>query len=138
MAKTRETTEDTVEGDKPERPELKSKMIEHAEPVTTLEGEPLTEEEIAERYQDPPVPKDPNTPISKDDPNDRLRAEGPEVADPAKVAAGILFEEAKANMPDEPEAKDERTEEERTADDLKRADLVAATGPGSGEANTSA
>lgn len=52
------------------------------------------EEKKALRYQKSPVPRDPNTPISPLDPNDRLRAEGPEVADPATVAAHALFREA--------------------------------------------
>lgn len=92
---------------------------------TQLDGTPLTEEEIEERYQKSPVPMDPNAPISKDDPNDKIRAEGPEVADPAKEAAKAIFEEAAAANP------------EAMAEGADRIDVVAATGPGSGAANTS-
>lgn len=123
--------------DEIERPELASPLLENAEPVKNRQGEPLTDEQIADRYQDPPVPRDPNTPISRLDPNDRLRAEGPEVADPAKVAAGIIFEEAKANMP-EPKVEDTKTPEQQTAEDLARFDTIAATGPGSGVAGAPA
>lgn len=46
---------------------------------------------VEEKYATAPVVKDPNMPVNADDPHDRIRAEGPEVADPAQQAAHDTF-----------------------------------------------
>jgi hypothetical protein len=45
---------------------------------------------VEEKYAKPVTTNDPNMPINPDDPNDKMRAEGPEVADPATEAAHQL------------------------------------------------
>ena len=44
-----------------------------------------------ELYAPPPDVRDPNHPVNPDDPNDKIRAEGPEVADPSAQAAHDTF-----------------------------------------------
>lgn len=81
---------------------------------------------VEEKYAAPTTTNDPNMPINPDDPNDKIRAEGPEVADPAQAAAKVLFDEAAAANP---EAMEEGAD--RTA-------ITGATGPNSGAAKVEA